>query len=125
MKAILNSIILFVGDTDKLKDFYVSIFGFEVMEEIPGQWVLLNAGACTIGLHKVGKEYEPPAGTEFKAESNTKIVLETSGGISGLREILLEKNISIGEIKSFDNYDYLICDGEDPEGNVFQLKQKK
>ncbi len=125
MKAVFNSIILFVGDTDKLKDFYASIFGFEVIEEIPGQWVLLNTGACTIGLHKVGKEYEPPAGTEFKAESNAKIVLETAGGISNLREILLEKNISIGEIKSFDNYDYLICDGEDPEGNVFQLKQKK
>jgi hypothetical protein len=29
------------------------------------------------------------------------------------------------EIKTFDNYDYWLCDGEDLEGNVFQLKQRK
>jgi hypothetical protein len=29
------------------------------------------------------------------------------------------------EIKTFDNYEYWLCDGEDPEGNVFQLKRKK
>ena len=29
------------------------------------------------------------------------------------------------EIKTFENYDYWLCDGEDLEGNVFQLKQRK
>ena len=96
-----------------------------MLEEIPGQWVLLNAGACTIGLHKVGKAYEPAPGVLFKAESNTKTVFELEADIAGMREVLLKANISIGDIKSYDNYDYLLCDGEDPEGNVFQLKQRK
>jgi len=29
------------------------------------------------------------------------------------------------EIKTFDGYAYWLCDGQDPEGNVFQLKQSK
>jgi hypothetical protein len=31
----------------------------------------------------------------------------------------------VKEITTFDNYDYWLCDGEDPEGNVFQLRQRK
>ena len=38
-----------------------------------------------------------------------------------MREVLLKANISIGDIKSYDNYDHLLCDGEDPR---FQLKRK-
>ena len=45
--------------------------------------------------------------------------------ISPLREQLLNQHVPMREIKTFDNYDYCLCDGEDPEGNVFQLKQKK
>jgi hypothetical protein len=29
------------------------------------------------------------------------------------------------QIKTFENYDYWLCDGADPEGNIFQLKQRK
>ena len=40
------------------------------------------------------------------------------------RELLLANNISMQDVKTFDNYDYLLCNGEDPEGNVFQLQQR-
>ena len=42
-----------------------------------------------------------------------------------MRQQLIKDNVLIKEVISFDNYDYWLCDGEDPEGNVFQLKQKK
>lgn len=125
MKATLNGIILFVRNTGKLKSFYMDIFGLELVEEIPSEWVLLKAGACTLGLHRIGEAYLPASDTDFKADSNTKIVFEIEEDIFSQREILSEKKIKIGPVKTFDNYDYRLCDGEDPEGNVFQLKQKK
>jgi hypothetical protein len=29
------------------------------------------------------------------------------------------------EVTTFDGYDFWLCDGKDPEGNVFQIKQRK
>ena len=86
--------------------------------------MVLKAGPCSIALHKIGKDYEVP-GKPFKADSNTKLVFETTDDIFKLRKELLSQNVTISEIKTFDNYDYWLCDGEDPEGNVFQLKQRK
>lgn len=46
-------------------------------------------------------------------------------GIYPWRELLLANKISMQEVKTFDNYDYFLCDGEDPDGNVFQIQQRK
>lgn len=125
MKLNLSMIILFVRDIEKLKQFYVNLLQLEVLEEIPSEWVLLQAGHCTIGLHQVGQQYLQHNDETSGAESNTKIVFETDENLHSLREELVARNISMREVKTFDNYGYWLCDGEDPEGNVFQLKQKK
>lgn len=125
MNLQLNGIILFVQDVDKLKEFYVGLLQFEILEEQPSQWLLLKAGAATIGLHKIGAEYIEPGQAPFKFDNNTKIQFETAEDIHAIRKTLLENNISIQEVKTFENYPYWICDGEDPEGNVFQLMQRK
>lgn len=123
MKLNLDSIIIFVQDVDKLKLFYVDILKLDILEESKSEWLLLKAGNCRIGLHKIGDQYlEKDA---FKIDNNTKLVFEIDHDINEFREILLKQNVSLKEVKSFDNYDYWICDGEDPEGNIFQLKQKK
>ncbi|TDO24526.1 VOC family protein [Pedobacter duraquae] len=122
MQIKLGSIILFVKSVDQLKKFYTDIFKFEVIEDLGEEWILLNAGGCTLGLHKIGDQYIN--NEDSKQENNTKIVFETDT-IAELRNSLLIQNVVIGEIKTFENYDYWICDGEDPEGNIFQLMQKK
>lgn len=125
MKLNLDSIIIFVQDVGKLKHFYVDILKLELLEESTSEWLLLKAGDCKIGLHKIGDQYlENPKG-ESKFDNNTKLVFEIDQDINHFREVLLKQNVLLKEVKTFDNYDYWICDGEDPEGNVFQLKQKK
>lgn len=57
-------------------------------------------------------------------ESNTKLVFEIKEELTSLRQELINKGVALREIKSFPGFDYLLCDGEDPEGNVFQLAQK-
>ena len=125
MKLNLNSIVLFVQDVNKLKSFYVDILKLEIIEQFNADWLLLQAGNCTLGLHKIGEQYLEPGQETFKFDNNTKIVFETADDIYKIREQLLNQQVLVKEIKNFDSYDYFLCDGEDPEGNVFQLKQKK
>lgn len=125
MKLNLETIIIFVQNVDKLKLLYVDILKLEVIEESKSEWLLLNAGNCKIGLHKIGDQYLDKSNGEFKFDNNTKIVFEIEEDINKVRADLLDKNVLLKEIKTFDNYNYWLCDGEDPEGNIFQLKQKK
>lgn len=121
----LDTIIIFVKGLESLKDFYVDVLGLEIIEETPDQWLLLGAGGCNLGLHQIGEEYLDESNEDTKYETNTKIVFEIDGDIHVLRNDLLSKNVTIKEVMTWDNYPYLLCDGEDPEGNVFQLKSKK
>lgn len=124
MKLKLTSIIIFVQSIEVLKDFYVSILALEIVGESNG-WLLLKAGECQIGLHKIGEQYLEENQESFKFDNNTKLVFEVDEDLYALREQLIAQQVTLGEVKTFDNYDYFLCDGEDPEGNVFQLKQQK
>lgn len=125
MNLHLQGIILFVQDVEKLKEFYAGLLQLEILEEQPSQWLLLKAGAATIGLHKIGAEYLEPGQAPFQFDNNTKIQFETAEDIHTLRKTLVNYKIVMQEVKTFENYPYWICDGEDPEGNVFQLMQRK
>lgn len=120
----LGRIIIFGHQVDKLKSFYEDNFNFSVIEEIKGQWIVLKAGQVEIAFHKVGRGYEPEDGREFRVESNTKLVFYITGNLQGFRDRLLGRGIVVGEVKSFEGINSLFCDGEDPEGNIFQLEQR-
>jgi catechol 2,3-dioxygenase-like lactoylglutathione lyase family enzyme len=121
----LDTIIIFVQNIEKLKVFYVDILKLTVVEEIEMEWLLLKAGNAKIGLHKIATQYLESNTGEFKFDNNTKIVFEIEEDIYTIREQLLDQQVKMKEIQTFDNFNYWLCDGEDPEGNVFQLKQKK
>ncbi len=125
MNLNFDGMIMFVEDVEKLKQFYVDLLRLKIVEEIPSEWLLLKAGSCTIGLHKIGDQHLISNKSSASFYSNTKIVFETNEDIFQLREQLIGKGVKLKEIISFDNYAYWLCDGEDPEGNIFQLKQKK
>lgn len=125
MKASLDSIILYVKDVENLKSFYTRVFGFTIVEEYESSWALLEAGPAKIGLHKIGEQYLDSSKGAFKFHNNTKIVFEVEEELEQLRTRLVDQNVTMREIKTFDNYDFWLCDGEDPEGNVFQLKKRK
>jgi hypothetical protein len=122
MTVTFNRIILFCGDVNSLKTFYQHNFGFELVEEIKDEWIVLNAGNFEIALHRIGDVYRND-NKPFRAESNTKLVFEIRGDLVAFRETLLENKVELKEIKSFEGFNFLFCDGEDPEGNIFQLKQ--
>lgn len=125
VNASLNSIILFVRNVERLKDFYADILQLELTEHSPQMWALLKAGSITIGLHRMGDEFLARTDDSFKVNSNVKLVFEIREDIHLLRAALLQRGVTVREVKTFENYPWWLCDGEDPEGNVFQLKQGK
>lgn len=124
MNIKLDSIILYVQTPNLLRDFYAENFNLKVIEE-DAVWVLMNAGTITIGLHKIGDAYLGKIEKGHQFDSNTKLVFEVDTDIETARNELLSKNVQMREIKTFENYDFWLCDGTDPEGNVFQLKCRK
>jgi len=124
MKSTLNCIILFVRDVEMLKHFYIDNFNLELAEEMKQEWVLLKAGLCELGLHKIRDEYLNEGAPE-RVENNTKIVFEIDEDIFVVHKKLEANSIALKEIKTWENYPYWVFDGEDPEGNVFQIRMSK
>jgi len=83
VKFSLGRIIIFGHLVERLKSFYVDNFGFSVVEEIVDQWIVLNSGQVEIAIHKIGQEYEPEDGKEFRVESNTKLVFHITNNLEG------------------------------------------
>lgn len=123
MKISLKRIILYVQDVNRLKEFYRDMLGLKIVEEIDGEWAVLQAGVGELALHRVGKPYRVEDTKSWRVKSNGKLVFDIENNIEKLREDLIVKGVSMGNIKSFDGFNYLLCDGEDPEGNVFQLSK--
>jgi predicted enzyme related to lactoylglutathione lyase len=121
MKITLHRIILFVRNVAQLKSFYQQHLHLTVSEETSGEWVVLQSGMMELALHKIGMEQREKTG---QSENNCKIVFEVDVDLQELRTSLLQNGVKMRELKMFPGSQYIICDGEDPEGNVFQLKQK-
>lgn len=119
----LSRIILFGNDISALKDFYQSIFNFPLIEEIENEWLVFNAGVIEIAFHRIGESFRNE--DFFRAESNVKLVFSIEEDIEEVRKRLIERGAKMKDIKSFEGIDFLFCDGEDIEGNIFQLNQKK
>lgn len=124
MNATFDTLILYVKNVELLKNFYVEHFNLKVIEE-DSIWVLLNAGTVHIGFHKIGDQFLDKIEAGHTFDNNTKLVFTVDVDIELARKEFLSKNIQMREVKTFDNYDFLLCDGTDPEGNVFQLKCRK
>lgn len=125
MRLSLDTIMLFVHKLDTMQHFYAQVLQLPIVEEIPGQWVLLKAGHCNIGLHQIPPQYLQDWTPVNPEESNTKIIFSVTEDLVALREHLVAQQVKLEAIKTFDGYPYWLCDGQDPEGNVFQLQQGK
>jgi predicted enzyme related to lactoylglutathione lyase len=123
MRVVLNKVILYVQDVDRLATFYQQVFGLLVVEEIKGDWCVLDAGPCQLALHRVGKAYRVADPASWEVESNAKLVMAVDRPLAELRAELTAKGVPMGTIKSYPGLTGPLCDGRDPEGNVFQLTE--
>ena len=124
MNASLNRVILYVQDVGRLADFYRDVLGLPIVEEIEGEWWVHRAGAFELALHRVGKPYRIADPGSWQVDNNVKLVLTVDRELAELRAELVGKGVPMGAIKSYPGLTGPLCDGRDPEGNVFQLAQR-
>jgi predicted enzyme related to lactoylglutathione lyase len=123
VKGRLTRVILYVQDVERLAAFYRDLLDLSVCEHIAGEWCVLSAGQCELALHRAGEGYRFPEMVSTST-SNVKLVISVERELGDLRDELLAKGVPMREIKSFGTTGPL-CDGTDPEGNVFQLSQAR
>jgi len=123
MRVVLNRVILYVQDVDRLATFYQQAFGLAVVEEIKGEWSVMDAGPCQLALHRVGKPYRVADPASWQVESNAKLVMIVDRPLAELRAELTARGVPMGEIKSYRLSPACFATAKDPEGNVFQLAE--
>ncbi|VBB15200.1 VOC family protein [Burkholderia stabilis] len=123
----MTRIILYVQDVALLKAFYQRHFDLPVIEEIDGEWAVLDAGAVELALHLAGPAFRhaaAPANPNANATaSNVKLVFRIDADIESHRDRLARDGVTVRDIKRYDGFPYQMVDGVDPEGNVFQVMQ--
>ncbi|WP_175845895.1 VOC family protein [Burkholderia arboris] len=121
----MTRIILYVHNVTLLKTFYQRYFELPVIEEIGGEWAVLDAGAIELALHLAGPAFRhatAPASAQADS-SNVKLVFRIDTGIGAHRDRLARDGVTVRDLKRFDGFPYEMYDGIDPEGNVFQVMQ--
>ncbi len=124
MNLSLSTLILFVHQIEQQKKFYRDVFQLEVVEEY-STWVLFKTSSCSLGLHQIPEEYigDDP---NFQVDNNVKLVFDVADvPLQQFHDQLMQQGVRLQPITSFENYPFDLCDGKDPEGNVFQLRQRK
>lgn len=110
----LSRVIIFTHDVKRLADFYRNCFGLSTVGEGDEGWTELNAGNCNIAFHRFEEQIEDRDGWVkvvfgSKDVRSEKERLETLG-------VVMSDIVEFGEIH--------LCDGRDPDGNLFQISSR-
>jgi catechol-2,3-dioxygenase len=112
----LAQAILFVHDVAQMKAFYTDMLGLSVIEDEPG-YVRLDDGGCVLMLHAIRE----PASATPRHDSFLKLAFH-SDDVARTRTALLGKSVRMNELVHFGTV--VLCDGVDPEGNIFQITSR-
>lgn len=114
--------ILFVDDIDTMSSFYGGVLG---LDRLPGDsdgFVCFSAGGCEICLHSLPEEYRSNGGEYPKREDTYTKFAFRSDDVERDRKYLLDNGLRMNEIVRYGDID--LCDGADPEGNIFQISNR-
>jgi catechol 2,3-dioxygenase-like lactoylglutathione lyase family enzyme len=111
----VSRIMLFVKDVPTVAAFYRDVLGLPVVGEITREWVELQAGSCTVALHHASRPLHE------RGDASAKIVFGVKDVPAG-RALLESRGVTMGKISTFSGI--AICDGRDPEGNLFQISSR-
>jgi catechol 2,3-dioxygenase-like lactoylglutathione lyase family enzyme len=104
----LSRIIIFSRDVEKLARWYADVVGLRIRELSDG-WADLGE----VALHGGGRKRSGDCGHKlvFAARDVTRA-----------RAQLIERGARLGPVRRFGKLH--LCDGRDPEGNVFQISNR-
>ena len=103
---------MFTRQIDAMAAFYRDVLGLQQVVDEPG-WKDFAAGGCNLALHR---------GTSEVGRRPPKLVFYASD-VAAAREALIKRGASMGKVKSGAGLD--LCEGRDPDGNPFQISNRR
>jgi len=112
MDLAIRRVIMFTRQIDAMASFYRDVMGLTQVADEPG-WKDFAAGGCNLALHRGSSEVgrRPP-----------KLVFYASN-VAGARDALMKRGVRLGKVKSGAGRD--LCEGRDPDGNPFQISNRR
>jgi lactoylglutathione lyase len=116
----LATVLIFAKDMQRMTDFYHEALGLPVVAApmAPG-WIEFDAGSVRLALHalspRVGRQIEITSPPRAREETPLKLLFEVDD-LNEARRRLVQHGATMFEPKTSG-----VCDGLDPEGNVFSL----
>lgn len=92
--------------------FYRDVIGLRQIADEKG-WKEFAAGECNIALHN---------GSSVAGKRAPKLCFY-SDDVAATREMLVKRGAKLGKVKSGKGLD--LCEGKDPDGNPFQISNRK
>lgn len=123
----IGRVIIFAKDMDMMSSFYGDVLGLpriETPDDSP-TFISFDAGAVQLALHRIPEEYardidiaDPPIARE---STPIKFAFRVDN-VSEARTDLELRGASMGPIHQSGPLH--LCDGTDPEGNIFQISNR-
>jgi catechol 2,3-dioxygenase-like lactoylglutathione lyase family enzyme len=111
MRFGIRRVILFTTNFAVMRDFYRDVIGLEVLDEQAG-WADFDAGLIRLALHEAKFD---------GADGPFKLAFYCEDVEAGCAE-LSRRGAKMGGIVRFRNI--ALCDGQDPDGNWFQISSR-
>jgi predicted enzyme related to lactoylglutathione lyase len=119
----LNRVIIFVADVQRCARFYTDVFGFAPLpsDHSATDWMELETGGCRLAFHKAHGA-DGPIDSPTGRSSNPHKVCFYCEDVEAARAAVVARGAHMGSVRTFGSLS--LCDGQDPEGHVFQLSNR-
>jgi len=121
---VLGKVMLYAKDIKRMVAFYRDVLGLSVLPSRydPAEFVVLDAGSAQLCLHQIPEVIARNIDIADPAQPRSKVpvkIMYVTEDVSSMRETLTARGVPMGAVQSSPPLMY--CDGQDPEGNIFQI----
>jgi predicted enzyme related to lactoylglutathione lyase len=120
----LNRVIIYVGNVEKCAGFYRNVFGFTALSsDLPtSEWIELETGGCRLAFIQAHGR-DGPIHSATGGPMNPHKLVFYAEDVAAARSQLVARGAMMGDVRIFGSL--VLCDGQDPEGHVFQLSNHR
>lgn len=116
----LDYVIVLCDDFEAMKQFYCSLFGFQVEEERPGKMICLRLGTLFLGLRARGRPYDGPKVPDASASIQLSFQVPPDD-VDLAHETLVKRGVELIEPPTNQDWTHRTLFFKDPENNVLEI----
>ncbi|MEM8811461.1 MAG: VOC family protein [Pseudomonadota bacterium] len=116
----LDYVILLCDDYEKMKAFYIGLFGFQVEEDRAGTMVFFRVGTLFLGLRRRGRPYDGPSVPANAASIQISFRVPPAD-VDAAYEKLAARDVEIIEGPTNQDWPHRTLFFRDPEQNIIEI----